>query len=79
MGRSEGRKKELYPKNKLKAARISCGLTQVQMAERVDIAYQTYCQKEHGHQDFWLSEVVAILEVIKEHDKKANLTIFLPN
>lgn len=77
--RGKGRAKELYPKNKLKSARIACGLTQVQMAERVDIAYQTYCMKEHGRKDIWISEAIAILEVIREHDENANFTIFLPN
>ena len=51
VGRSEGRTKELYPKNKLKAARVAMGLKQTELAEMVGLSYQTYCLKERGELD----------------------------
>lgn len=80
MERTKKVPKDLYPKNKLKAARHLLGMTQAEMADKIGLTYQTYCTKETGRADVWLSEMVAILSVIKEHDENATLdAIFLRN
>ena len=46
--------------NLLKAARISVGFTQREMAEKLKISTTSFYQKEHNHNKFTLNEKVKI-------------------
>lgn len=51
---------------KLRAARIEKGLTQVQLAELIDMPASTYQKKEQGQTEFTITEAKKISKVLKK-------------
>ena len=48
---------------KLKAKRVEYGLTQKDMAEKLNITSNSYSRKETGKKDFTYTEIVSILKI----------------
>ncbi len=47
-------------RNKLKGLRVEHGLTQKDMADKLEMPLSTYCSKEQGKNEFTESEVLKI-------------------
>ena len=52
-----------YPK--LKARRVELGITQQEMADRLDITIMSYNFKENGKREFDAAEITAILNILQ--------------
>jgi len=51
--------------NKVKAARVSKGMTQADIAEHLNISGNTYSEKENGNTEFKLKEAVVIAYILE--------------
>lgn len=49
---------------KLKAKRVGQGLTQTQLAQKMNIATATYNHKENGSADFSYKEILKLLDIL---------------
>gem|GEM_PF-799403 len=50
--------------NKVKAARVSKGMTQAEMAKHLEVSPNTYSEKENGNTEFKLKEAFVMAEIL---------------
>lgn len=51
---------------KLKAARVERGLTQIELANLIEMPISTYRKKEQGQTEFTVTEAIKIAEVLNK-------------
>lgn len=59
-------KKLIIDSNRVKAARVSKGMTQAEMAEYLDISPNTYSEKENGNTEFKLKEAFIMADILEK-------------
>jgi len=57
-------KKLTIDTNKVKAARVSKGMTQAELAKHLQISANTYSEKENGNTEFKLKEAFVMADVL---------------